>query len=304
VQGQPQTRPPLSAYVRLTRLDRPTGVFLLALPCLWGVALQAPSLNRALAYSLLFAFGALIMRSAGCVTNDIWDRKIDARVARTKGRPLASGELSLRQALALLAALLCLGLAVLPFLNPLAVLLSFAAAGMAGIYPLSKRFLPVPQAFLGLTFNAGVPIASAAVSGAVPLSAWLLYAAGVFWTVAYDTVYANQDKKDDAEIGIRSAALLFGRRNKEAVGLCYLAMLALLAAAARHAGMPLSYALAGAALPAIPLFIKLRNLDVDSPPACAAFFAADVKLGVYVWLFLAAGRLIFLPWPHNGIDFP
>ena len=217
-------------YASLMRLDRPIGVWLLFWPCAWGVALAGGAFER---WDLLlwFAGGAWAMRGAGCVYNDIVDRDLDARVARTRARPLASGRITPRAAWALLAALCLLGLVVLVQLNPLAAGIAAASLGLVAAYPYMKRVTWWPQAWLGLVFSWGALVGWAAVAGEVPPAAIALYAGTIFWVVGYDTIYALQDVEDDALAGVKSSARALGPRARAGVALFYIAALAGWAAA-------------------------------------------------------------------------
>jgi 4-hydroxybenzoate polyprenyltransferase len=191
-------------YIYLTRLDRPIGAWLLLLPGWWAILL-AGGLDEWKTLTL-FAIGALIMRSAGCIINDLWDRDLDKQVERTKSRPLANGDLSIRQACTCLIILLLLGFLILLQFNPLTILLGIISILLIVAYPLMKRITWWPQAFLGLTFNFGALMGWTAVTGELSWQAWALYASGFFWTLGYDTIYAMQDRNDDMMIGIKSSA--------------------------------------------------------------------------------------------------
>lgn len=213
-----------TAYIRLMRLDKRVGVYLLLWPCIWSIMLgyhQTGDWVAAIQTIFIFTVGAFVMRSAGCVINDIWDRNIDAQVERTKNRPLVTGEIRVPQAKLLFLGLLMLGGAILFSLNPETILLGFAFTLPVIIYPLMKRILPVPQLFLGLTFNAGALMGYTAMTATLDPAAWWLYAACVFWTLGYDTIYAYQDVKDDLKLGIKSAAVFFGKYGKFFIGMCY-----------------------------------------------------------------------------------
>jgi len=205
----------IDPYLRLMRVDKPTGTWLLLLPCWWGVALAADFFPN-LWYMFLFAVGAILLRGAGCVVNDIYDRHLDRAVERTRGRPLASGEIHLLQAVAFLVALLALGLCVLLFFNRATIILGVCSLALVFTYPLMKRVTWWPQLFLGLAFNWGVLMGGAAVKGALDFPHILAYIAGIFWTLGYDTIYAHQDKRD-----VRSTALLFGDKSMRWVALFY-----------------------------------------------------------------------------------
>lgn len=214
----------LDAYERLMRLDKPIGILLLLWPTLWALWLAGQGRPDWLVV-LIFVMGTVLMRSAGCVMNDLADRDFDGKVERTRGRPLATGEVSVKEALVLALLLALLAFVFVCFLNRLTILLSFAALFLAASYPFTKRFFAMPQAYLGVAFGFGIPMAYAALTGAIPEVAWLLLAANVCWAVAYDTEYAMVDRADDLHIGIRSSAILFGRYDVLAIMLCYAAML-------------------------------------------------------------------------------
>lgn len=205
--------PAMHPYILLARLDRPVGIWLLLLPSLWALALVANGYGFDFGAVVLFGVGAVIMRSAGCVVNDLWDRNLDKEVERTRGRPLAAGDVSICGALVFLCALLALGLLVLLKFNLVTILLGLLVVPLIVAYPLMKRVTWWPQAFLGLVFNFGALMGWSAAAGVVSLQALFLYVAGVLWTLAYDTIYAHQDLEDDAVIGVKSTARLFGDRS-------------------------------------------------------------------------------------------
>jgi 4-hydroxybenzoate polyprenyltransferase len=238
----------LDAYERLIRLDKPIGSLLLLWPTLWAVWLASGGRPRA-DIVIIFVLGTFLTRSAGCAVNDYADRDFDAHVARTRQRPLAAREIEPREALIVAAVLgLCaFGLAL--FLNPFAIALSFVGAAIAVLYPFSKRVFPFPQLVLGVAFGFGIPMAYAAVQDALPVECWLLLAANVFYSFAYDTEYAMVDRDDDARVGIRTSALTLGRWDVPAVMASYGAMVALLVAVGvlRGPGWPYYIGLAVAA---------------------------------------------------------
>jgi 4-hydroxybenzoate polyprenyltransferase len=217
-----------NAYERLMRLDKPIGILLLLWPTLWALWISSNGHPDWLIV-WIFMLGTVLMRSAGCVMNDYADRKFDAHVERTKSRPLATGEVSPREALVLAGVLSLLAFGLVLLLNKLTILLSVCALFLAMTYPYTKRFISIPQAYLGVAFGFGIPMAFAAHNGTVPLLAWVLLAANIFWAVAYDTEYAMVDRDDDVKIGIRSSALFFGRNDIAAVMGCYAIMLGILA---------------------------------------------------------------------------
>lgn len=218
----------IDAYERLIRLDKPIGTLLLLWPTLWAVWLAANG-RPSLTVLIVFVLGTLLMRSAGCAVNDFADRNFDAHVERTRSRPLAAGEITPGEALAVGALLAALAFCLVLFLNRFAILLSLAALAIAASYPFSKRFFSLPQAYLGIAFGFGIPMAYAAVLNRLPLDCWGLLAANIFWSIAYDTEYAMVDRDDDRKIGIRTAALTLGRLDVAAVMACYAAMIAILA---------------------------------------------------------------------------
>lgn len=205
------------ASLRLMRVDRPIGTYLLLWPtliALWLAAGGLPTLKNA----VIFVLGTFVMRSAGCVINDYADRDVDAHVDRTAQRPLAIGEITPRQALALFAVLLALAFGLVLMTNWQTVQLSFAAAAVACLYPFMKRFTNLPQLVLGIAFSFGIPMAFTAEAGVLPLLAWILFAANFLWTIAYDTYYAMVDREDDLRTGIKSTAILFGQHERFIIG--------------------------------------------------------------------------------------
>ena len=289
-------------FVRLARLDRPIGAWLLLWPCWWSLALAAPAAAQGAAWSrlglpdpallALFALGAVAMRGAGCVYNDIVDRDLDARVARTRARPIPSGQVSVTEALVFMAALGLVGLAVLLSFNRFAVWLGLAALPLVAVYPLAKRVTDWPQAVLGLAFNWGALLGWAAATGALGLAPLALYAAGVAWTLGYDTIYALQDTEDDALIGVRSTALLLGARARLGVAGFYGLSGAglVLAAMAAGLGWPF-YAVLVAAL--AQLAWQTVTLDGDNADNCLRRFRSNKWLGWLVFIAIIVGQV----WP-------
>jgi len=219
----------LDAYERLMRLDKPIGILLLLWPTLWALWLARPGVLR-LNVLLIFLAGTVLTRSAGCVINDLADRDFDSHVERTKGRPLAAGQLSPVEALALAVVLLALAFVLVLQLNRLAIYLSFFGLAITVIYPFLKRFFVFPQAGLGIAFSFGIPMAYAAQRGVVPAAAWVMMAATLFWIIAYDTQYAMVDRDDDVKLGLRSSAILLGRYDVAAVMMCQALFLGIMTA--------------------------------------------------------------------------
>jgi 4-hydroxybenzoate polyprenyltransferase len=276
-------------YVRLARLDRPIGIWLLMYPCWWGVALASPGWPDPWLLAL-FAAGATVMRGAGCTLNDIADRDYDARVARTASRPIPSGQVSVGRAVVFLFGLLLAGLVVLLQFNRFTVGLGAASLVLVALYPFAKRVTDWPQAVLGLTFNWGALLGWAAVSGGLGWPAALLYAAGVLWTLGYDTIYAHQDKADDAIVGVRSTALRLGAATRSWLWGFYGATVALLAAAGLAAGLGWPFAVALAAAGA-HLAWQTATTDLDDPADCLATFRANRHIGLIVFAGIVGGRL-------------
>lgn len=213
-------------YIRLVRLDKPIGILLLLWPTLSAIWLASGG-KPAWSVVAIFTMGTVLMRSAGCAVNDYADRDIDKHVKRTAERPLTSGKISASEALIIAALLSLVSFALILPLNTLTKQLSVAAVLIAGSYPYFKRFFAIPQAYLGIAFGFGIPMAFAAIQGSVPVAAWLLLLGNVFWAIAYDTEYAMVDRDDDLKIGIKTSAITFGRFDVAAVMLCYAASLAI-----------------------------------------------------------------------------
>ena len=279
----------LRPYARLARLDRPIGTWLLLFPCWWAIALASPDpLAPASLWLLaLFGVGALVMRGAGCTYNDICDRNFDARVARTRDRPLPGGEVSVGAALVFLAAQLALGLAILLSLNALAILVGAASLVLVFTYPLMKRVTFWPQFFLGLAFNWGALLGWAAVRGGLDWAPVLLYAGGIFWTLGYDTIYAHQDRGDDAGAGVKSSARALGPGSKPWLAVFYAAAVCLFAAAGQRAGMAWPF-FACLAAGAAQLAWQVAAVDVDAPGDCLAKFRSNRLFG---WAMLAGAAI-------------
>jgi 4-hydroxybenzoate polyprenyltransferase len=268
-------------YIRLARLDRPIGTWLLLFPGWWGIALATPRWPDPILL-LLFVVGAVAMRGAGCTLNDIADRHYDRQVARTRLRPLPSGAVTVRQALAFLLLQLALGAAVLWCLNRTSILLGLAVIGLIGGYPFMKRITYWPQLFLGLNFNWGALLGWTAVTGALAWPALLLYLGGVFWTIGYDTIYAHQDKADDLRIGVKSSALALGSRTRPWLFVFYGAALVFWAAAGDVAGLGILFWV-GLTASALQLIWQAARVATDDPADCLAKFRSNRAVG---WLML------------------
>lgn len=277
---------PARPYMRLIRADRPIGTWLLLLPCLWSVTMASQAAGDTGPdpwFILLFAIGAFVMRGAGCVVNDLWDRDIDGQVARTAGRPIASGEIPVKSALLFLGGLLLSGFLVLVQFNTATIVLGVASLGLVCVYPLMKRITYWPQAFLGLTFNWGALLAWCAVTGSVGWPAIFMYVAGFHWTLGYDTVYGHQDKEDDVMVGVKSASIKLGRNTRPFVAFVYTITVILLSVAGSGAGMGWFYFLMlGAA--AAQFIWQVATLDIDKPKNCLARFKSNRDVGLMIFL--------------------
>ena len=275
---------PIRPYLRLARLHRPIGTWLLLFPGWWSLTLAAaPGQLPDGKMLVLFAIGALVMRGAGCTVNDIVDRDIDAKVARTATRPLASGRLSLKQALIFLALQLGVGFVILLQLAPLAIKLGVLSLLLVVAYPFMKRITWWPQAFLGLTFNWGALMGYAAVTNTLAWPPVLLYVAGFFWTLFYDTIYAHQDKEDDALIGVKSTARHFGANTRTWLTGFAIVMVLLLMGSVGAAGLgwPAKLGVIGVAA---HLAWQTIAVDIDDPKDCDAKFYSNRYIG---WILLA-----------------
>lgn len=275
---------PIGAYARLMRLDKPIGAFLLMWPCWWGVTMA--SYLPPFPVLLLFTIGAFTMRAAGCIVNDWWDRDLDREVTRTASRPLASGEISTREAFALLLFLLAISAAVALSLGWLVLKLSLIWLVMVVIYPLMKRITWWPQLFLGLTFNAGALLGWVAVRGQIDPPAIILYLGAVFWTLSYDTIYAHQDIEDDARIGIKSTARLFGRHSLLFIGIGYgVFLICLMFIGFLMKFHPVYFLLI--TLVCAQLFLQVTKVDLNNPESCLDAFRSNQWTGALIWLALA-----------------
>ena len=276
----------LQLYLQLTRLHRPIGILLLLWPTLWGVWIAGNG-HPSLLIVFIFTLGTVLMRSSGCAVNDYADRHIDKHVERTKDRPLTSGKVSERETLWLAVVLALVSFALILPMNPLTWLMSFPAAFLAASYPFTKRFFAIPQAYLGIAFGFGIPMAFAAQLGEVPAVAWVLLLANIFWSIAYDTEYAMVDRNDDIHLGIHSSALFFGKYDVIAVMICYTLTLLLLAVAGLMSGLGLVYfaGLIVAGGIALHHYRLIKNRDREK---CFAAFLHNNWFGAAVFAGLVA----------------
>ncbi len=284
----------LRPYLRLARLDRPIGSWLLLLPCWWSVGLAAIAAGAAwydLWHSVLFFIGAFAMRGAGCTWNDIVDRDLDGRVERTRSRPIPSGQVSVTAAFAFLIAQSLVGLVVLLQFNLFAIMTGFAALLVVAVYPFMKRFTYWPQIGLGLAFSWGALMGWAAEFGRLDWPALVLYAGSISWVIGYDTIYAHQDREDDALIGIKSTALLFGARTKPALAAFYAAAVVLLAIAGFGAGGGIIFAIGLAAF-AVHLGWQIVRLDINDSALCLAVFKSNRDAGLILFAALMLDAIV------------
>lgn len=281
-------------YARLMRLERPIGWWLLLLPCWWGLALGQIGFGGGLPnlwYALLFLIGAIIMRGAGCTLNDIADRNFDGKVERTKLRPIPSGQVSVKRAIAFLILLCLAGLVILLQFNSFTVVLGIASLAIVAVYPFMKRITYWPQAVLGLAFNWGALVGWSAIHGALSLAPLLLYAGGICWTLAYDTIYAHQDKDDDILIGVKSTALMFGDKTIYWLGLFFLAAVALIDAGVWLAGGTL-IAHVGVAAAALQAAWQLARFNPANSTRCLELFRSNRIFGLIITLALVLDSLL------------
>lgn len=293
----PAARP----YLRLSRADRPIGTWLLLLPCWWGVLLAAAATGWRWFDLWIIAgcgIGAWLMRGAGCTWNDITDRDIDGQVARTRSRPIPSGQVSARQAAIWMAAQALVAFVILLTFNLNAIILGIASLLLVAIYPFAKRFTYWPQIFLGLAFNWGALLAWTAHTGHLALPAVFLYLGGIAWTIFYDTIYAHQDKEDDALIGVKSTALLFGESTGAILRLFMMLSIILMSAGVVMALLPgatlfaLLLGIAGAWAFGWHMAWQLARLDTEDGDTCLMLFRSNRNAGLIPALFFAAAVLL------------
>ncbi|HVT56035.1 MAG TPA: 4-hydroxybenzoate octaprenyltransferase [Xanthobacteraceae bacterium] len=290
----------IQPYLRLARADRPIGSWLLLLPCWWSAALAAVAARAPwpnLKLLVLFAIGAVAMRGAGCTWNDILDRDLDASVERTRSRPIPSGQVSAKKAFVFLIILSLIGLAVLLQLNRFAIFTGIASLLVVALYPLAKRVTNFPQAVLGLAVSWGALMGWAAVFGRLDPPALLLYAGSIAWVIGYDTIYAHQDREDDALIGVGSTALFFKESTKPALAAVYGPAVVLIALAGYFAGAGIVFAIGLIAF-ALHLAWQVRSIDIDDPALCLRIFRSNRDAGLILFAALvcdALANFYFIP---------
>lgn len=280
-------RDKLTLYAELVRLNKPIGILLLLWPTLWGLWLAAGGIPPWTELAV-FVAGTVLMRSAGCAINDFADRDFDRHVRRTAQRPVTSGRVSPREAVGVAVVLAVMAGLLVLLLHPLVWALAVPAAFLAGSYPFMKRFFAIPQAYLGLCFGFGIPMAYAAIHGTVPATAWLLLLANALWTIAYDTEYAMVDREDDLKIGIQTSAITFGRLDVPMVMACYAASLGLLALIAARLQLGPGFWLGWFAATGIT-FHHFRLIRAREPAACFKAFLHNNWWGAAIFAGIAMG---------------
>jgi 4-hydroxybenzoate polyprenyltransferase len=284
-------------YLQLARLDRPIGSWLLLLPCWWSAGLAALASGARwpdLKLLVLFAVGAVAMRGAGCTWNDILDRDLDARVERTRSRPIPSGKVSVAGAFVFLLALALIGLFVLVQMNTFAIATGIASLVVVSVYPFAKRVTWFPQAVLGFAFSWGALMGWAAVFGGIGFPALVLYAGSILWVIGYDTIYAHQDRDDDAIIGVRSTARLFGEQTRPALALLYAGAVGLISVAGILAGGGILFALGTAGF-ALHLAWQVRAIDIGNPGECLKLFRSNREAGLILFAGIVLDALAGSP---------
>jgi len=285
---------PFRPYARLARLERPIGWWLLLLPGWWAIALAQTANGSGfvdIRLITLFLIGAIAMRGAGCTFNDIVDRDFDAKVERTRSRPIPSGQVSVLQAVLFLIGLSLVGLMVLLNLSWTAILLGVASLALVAIYPFMKRFTYWPQVFLGLAFNWSALVGWAAVNDSLSASAWLLWLGGIFWTLGYDTIYAHQDKEDDVRIGVKSTALALENNTRTVLTGFFAGALILIDTAGILAGAGILFHLA-IAIAAGHAYWQLKQLDINNPDNCLKLFRSNRNFGLIIFAGIVGDNLV------------
>ena len=277
----------LNLFIELTRLKKPIGFMLLFWPCAWGLTLAydfSSSLNNYFFYLIIFFLGSVFMRSAGCIVNDILDKEFDAKVFRTKNRPIASGKVSIKLAIFYALALCFLAFLVLINLNLFTIILALGSMPLAFTYPLMKRFTYWPQFFLGITFNYGLILGWTAIKGEISLVPLVFYLGAIFWTLGYDTIYGYQDIKDDEIIGLKSTSIKFKGKAKKFLFLCYSFLLILFL----YGGYKMNFHFSYYILTLIPFFhlffYQMKIFNLNSPQSCLKAFKSNNVFGLIVFL--------------------
>ena len=285
----------LNLFLELTRLKRPIGYMLLFWPCLWGLTIAynfSMSIQFFMKYALLFFLGAILMRSAGCIVNDIFDKNIDSKVERTKNRPIASGDISIKLGLFYVLILCGIAFIVLMQFNFFTIILALGSMPLAFTYPLMKRFTYWPQLFLGVTFNYGLILGWTSIKSEISIVPIIFYIGAIFWTLGYDTIYGFQDIKDDEIIGVKSTSIKFKKNPKFFILLCYLVFIVILT----YLGILMNFNkiyFGGLILIAMHLFIfQVKNLNINLNSNCLKIFKSNNFLGLLIFINLLIGKII------------
>ena len=285
----------LNLFIELTRLKRPIGYMLLFWPCLWGLTIAynfSMSIQFFMKYALLFFLGAILMRSAGCIVNDIFDKNFDSKVERTKNRPIASGDISIKLGLFYVLILCGIAFIVLMQFNFFTIILALGSMPLAFTYPLMKRFTYWPQLFLGVTFNYGLILGWTSINSEISIVPMIFYLGAIFWTLGYDTIYGFQDIKDDEIIGVKSTSIKFKKNPKFFIFLCYLIFIFILT----YLGILMNFNkiyFGGLILITMHLFIfQIKNLDINLKSKCLKIFKSNNFLGLLIFLNLLIGKII------------
>ena len=285
----------LNLFLDLTRLKRPIGYMLLFWPCLWGLTIAysfSMSIQFFIKYALLFFLGAVLMRSAGCIVNDIFDKNFDSKVERTKNRPIASGDISIKLGLFYVLILCGIAFIVLIQFNFFTIILALGSMPLAFAYPLMKRFTYWPQLFLGVTFNYGLILGWTSIKSEISIVPIIFYIGAIFWTLGYDTIYGFQDIKDDEIIGVKSTSIKFKKNPKFFILLCYLVFIVILT----YLGILMNFNkiyFGGLILIAVHLFIfQIKNLNINLSSNCLKIFKSNNFLGLLIFINLLIGKII------------
>ena len=284
----------LKLFIQLTRLDKPIGYMLLFWPCLWGLTIAYDfenNFNTYVFYLVLFFFGSVLMRSAGCIVNDIADRNYDKKVLRTKNRPIASGKISVKLGFFYISLLCLLALIVLLQFNKLTIILALASMPLAFAYPYMKRLTYWPQLFLGITFNYGLLLGWISIQESLDLTPIIFYIGAIFWTLGYDTIYGYQDIKDDEIIGVKSTSIKFKNNPKKFLSLCYVITFISIISIGVLMNFN-NYYFLFLILPAIHLFFQIKVLNIKDQNICLKIFKSNNMLGLIIFTNLLIGKLI------------
>ena len=286
----------LKLFIQLTRLDKPIGYMLLFWPCLWGLTIAynfENNFNTYVFYLVLFFFGSVLMRSAGCIVNDIADRNYDKKVLRTKNRPIASGKISVKLGFFYISLLCLLALIVLLQFNKLTIILALASMPLAFAYPYMKRLTYWPQLFLGITFNYGLLLGWISIQESLDLTPIIFYIGAIFWTLGYDTIYGYQDIKDDEIIGVKSTSIKFKNNPKKFLFLCYVITFISIISIGVLMNFN-NYYFLFLILPAIHLFFQIKVLNIKDQNICLKIFKSNNMLGLIIFTNLLIGKLILI----------